>query len=90
MTYPNLTGIAHIPKVIALHPSILYGVDIMTVPPVLKPYGSLNHCPKENATLFANVFDGEQNNEKLAMPEHCFSEPKLTSLAYRSPKRENN
>lgn len=63
--------------------SALFGVDA-TVPPLLKPDGSVTHCPKEKATLLADVFDSKQSNEKLELPHSCFPEAKLTSLAFRS------
>ena len=54
------------------------------MPPLLKPDGSLTHCPMDNSTLFGNVFDSKQSNAKLTMPPSCFPEPKLTTLAFRS------
>ena len=51
----------------------LFGVDV-TVPPLLRPDGSLTHCPKEKAALFADVFDSKQNNDSLTMPRSCFPE----------------
>ena len=33
----------------------LFGVDV-AVPPILRPDGSIAHCPKEKAALFADVF----------------------------------
>ena len=42
--------------------SALFGVDD-GMPPLLKPDGFLTHCPKEKATLFANLFDGKQSDE---------------------------
>ena len=63
--------------------SALFGVDT-TVPPLLKPDGSLTHCPKDKSTLFGNVFDSKQSNAKLTMPQSCFQEAKLTTLAFRS------
>ena len=63
--------------------SALFGIDT-TVPALLKPDGSLTHDPKEKATLFADVFDGKQSNEKLTVPQTCFPEAKLTGLAFRS------
>ena len=38
--------------------SALFGFD-MSVPPLFKPDGSLSHCPREKAALFADVFDGK-------------------------------
>ena len=32
----------------------LFGVDV-AVPPLLRPDGSLTHCPEEKAALFADV-----------------------------------
>ena len=58
------------------------------MPPLLKPDGSLTHCPKEKATLFANVFDGKQSDEVLSLPQSCHPEAKLTTIAFRSREIE--
>ena len=55
----------------------------VAVPPLLRPNGSLTHCPKEKAALFADVFDGKQSNDSLSMPQSCFPEAELT-FAFRS------
>ena len=57
-----------------MNTAALFGVDV-AVPPLLRPNGSLTHCPKEKAALFADVFDGKQSNDSLA---------KLTIFAFRS------
>ena len=59
----------------------LFGVDV-AVPPLLRPNGSLTHCPKEKAALFANVFDGKQSNDSLSVPQSCFPEAELTTFAF--------
>ena len=56
----------------------LFGVNL-AVPPLLRPDGSLTHCPKEKAALFADVFDSKQSNDSLTMPQSCFPEAELTS-----------
>ena len=58
----------------------LFGVDV-AVSPLLRPDGSLTHCPKEKAALFADVFD---SNDSLTMPHSCFPEAELTTFAFRS------
>ena len=63
--------------------SALFGIDD-GIPPLLKPDGSLVHCPKEKTTLFANVFDAKQSSEELNIPQTCHQEPKLTKIAFRS------
>ena len=68
--------------------SALFGIDT-TVPALLKPDGSLTHDPKEKATLFADVFDGKQSNEKLTIPQTCFPESILTDLAFWSRAIKN-
>lgn len=60
----------------------------MTVPSLFEPDGSLTHCTKEKATLFACVFDGKKINQKLAMAQSCSTVPKLTSLAFCSREIE--
>ena len=44
----------------------LFGVGV-AVPRLLRPDGSLTHCPKEKAALFADVFDSEQSNDSLTV-----------------------
>ena len=61
----------------------LFGVDV-AVPPLLRPDGSLTHCPKEKAALFADVFDSKQSNDSLTMPQSCFPEAEMTTFAFRS------
>ena len=56
----------------------------VAVPPLLRPNGSLTHCPEEKAALFAYVFDGKQSNDSLSMPQSCFPEAELTTFAFRS------
>ena len=67
--------------------SALFGVDD-GMPPLLKPDGSLTHCPKEKGTLFANVFDGKQSDEVLTLPQSCHPEAKLTTIVFRSREIE--
>ena len=50
---------------------------------ILRPDGSLTHCPREKAALFADVFDSKQSNDSLTMPQSCFPEAELT-FAFRS------
>ena len=66
----------------------LFGVDV-AVPPLLRPNGSLTHCPKEKAALLADVLDGKQSNDSLSMPQSCFHEAELTTLVFRSGKVKN-
>ena len=49
----------------------LFGVDV-AVQPLLRPDGSLAHCPKKKAAIFADVFDSKQSNDSLTMPQSCF------------------
>ena len=49
-----------------------------------RPDGSLTHCPKEKAALFADVFDSKQSNASLTMPQSCFPEAELTTFSFRS------
>ena len=60
----------------------LFGMDVV-VPPILRPDGSLAHCPKGKAALFADVFDSKHSNDSLTMPQSCFPEAELT-FAFRS------
>ena len=63
--------------------SALFGND-SSIPPLLKPDGSITHSPEAKATLLADVFDGKQSNENLTLPDSCFPEPRLSKLAFRS------
>ena len=63
--------------------SALFGIDD-GMPPLLKPDGSLTHCPREKSLLFANVFEEKQSNEELILPQSCHPEAKLTMIAFRS------
>ena len=54
------------------------------MPPLLKLDGSLTHCPNDRSILFGNVFDSKQTNAKLTMPQSCFPEAKLATMAFRS------
>ena len=67
--------------------SALFGVDD-GMPPLLKPDGSLTHCPKEKAIMLANDFDGKQSDEVLTLPQSCHPEAKLTTIAFRSHEIE--
>ena len=84
----NLLGATQSNKWWSTLKSALFGVD-MTIPALLKPDGSLTHDPKEKATLFADVFDRKQINDKLTMPQTCFPEAKMTSLAFRPHEIRN-
>ena len=79
----NLLGTTQSNKWWSTLKAALFDVN-MTIPALLKPDGSLTHDPKEKATLFADVFDRKQSNDKLTMPQTSFPEAKLTSLAFRS------
>ena len=61
----------------------LFGVD-SSVLPLVKPVGCITHSPLEKATLFADVFDSKQNNEKHDILLSCFREPKLNRFAFWS------
>lgn len=79
----TLLGANHPHKWWSTFKSALLGVgDGMT--PLLKPDGSLTHCPNEKAALLANVFDTKQSDETLTLPQSCHPEAKLTTIAFRS------
>ena len=63
--------------------SALFGNDD-GIPPLLKPDGSLTHCPREKATLFSNVFEEKQSAVEINLPQSCHPEAKLSTLAFRS------
>ena len=56
----------------------------LAVPALLRPDGSLTHCPKEKAALFADVFDSKQSNDSLTLPQSSFPEVELTTFAFHS------
>ena len=84
----DLLGTNHSNKWWSTLKSALFGIDV-TLPPLIKPDGSLTHDPKEKATLFADVFDMKQSDDKLTIPQTCFPEAKLTALAFRSHEIKN-
>ena len=61
----------------------LFGVDVAVLP-LLRPDGSLTHCRKEKAAIFAAMFVSKQSNASLTMPQSCFPEAELTTFAFRS------
>ena len=83
----DLLGIMQSNKWWSTYKSALFGIG-MTVPPLLEPDGSLTHDPKVKASLLADVFDQKQSNDKLRMPQSCFPDAKLTTLAFRSREIE--
>ena len=54
------------------------------MPHLFKPDGCITHSHVEKATHFADVFDSEQNDEKLDITLSCFPEPKLNSFSFQS------
>ena len=58
------------------------------MPPLLKSDGSLTHCPREKATLLANVFEEKQSDTEVTLPQSCHPEAKLISIAFRSREIE--
>ena len=62
--------------------SALFGSE-SSVPALLKPSGSVTHCPKEKAVLLADVFDSKQSSEELTLPDSCFPEAVLKNIAFR-------
>ena len=67
--------------------SALFGIDD-GMPPLLKSDGSLTHCPREKATLLANVFEEKQSDTEVTLPQSCHPEAKLISIAFRSREIE--
>ena len=61
--------------------TVVFGVHV-ALPLLLRPDGSLTHCPKEKAVLFADVLDSKQSNNSLTMPQLCFPEAELTKFAF--------
>ena len=84
----DLMGIIQSNKWWSTFKSALFGIDA-TVPPLVKPDGSITHDPKEKASLFADVFEGKQCNAVLEMPQSCFPDLKLGKLAFRSKEIES-
>ena len=63
--------------------SSLFGVD-SSMPPLVRSDGTAVYCPKEKAELLADVFNSKQCWDSLLLPQSCFPEPKLCSMAFRS------
>ena len=63
--------------------SSLFGVD-SSMPPLVRSNGTTVYSPGEKAELLADVFDRKQSSESVLLPQSCFPEPRLCSLAFRS------
>ena len=83
----DLMSIVQLNKWWSTFKSALFGRD-MTIPPLVKPDGTITHDPKEKASLFSDVFDEKQSNFEVEMPQSCFPEVKLSKLAFRSKEIE--
>ena len=59
------------------------------MPPLIKANGTAVFCPKVKAELLADVFDSKHCREPLVLPQSCFPEPKLCSVAFRSREVKN-
>lgn len=66
----------------------LFGCD-SSLPPLRKPDGSTCFDPTEKANLLATVFDGKQSDSALDLPDTCFPEELLCSLAFRTSELQS-
>ena len=69
--------------------SSIFGSSNASVPPLLKPDGTLATCPKERANLLHQAFDAKQSNQDVPLPDTCHPEPVLSRFAFRSKDVEN-
>ncbi|MEL7520149.1 MAG: reverse transcriptase family protein, partial [Cyanobacteria bacterium J06553_1] len=69
--------------------SSLFGSNISSLPPLLKPDGTLTTLPKEKAELLHQVFDSKQSDREIPLPDTCHPEPMLTKFAFRSKDVKN-
>ncbi|MEL7079479.1 MAG: reverse transcriptase family protein, partial [Cyanobacteria bacterium J06582_2] len=69
--------------------SSIFGSNNSSLPPLLKPDGTLTTIPKEKAELLHQVFDAKQSDEAILLPLTCHREPLLTRFAFRSRDLKN-
>ena len=64
--------------------SSIFGSSNASLPPLLKPDGTLTTIPGEKAELLHQAFDAKQSNEAVPLPDTCHPEPILSKFAFRS------
>lgn len=63
--------------------SSLFGID-SSIPPLLKPDGSVTYDPLEKARIFAANFNSKQSSESIHLPHGCHQLPRFNSISFRS------
>jgi len=61
----------------------LFGLE-SSIPPLMKPDGSVTYSPFEKATLLADCFISKQSLEDIELPPSCHPLPCFNSFAFRS------
>ena len=69
--------------------SSIFGSNNASLPPLLKPDGTLTTIPGEKAELLHSAFDAKQSNNDVPLPDTCHPEPILTKFAFRSRDVKN-
>ena len=69
--------------------SSIFGSSNASLPPILKPDGTLTTIPGEKAELLHRAFDAKQSNDEVPLPDTCHPEPILTKFAFRSRDVKN-
>ena len=63
--------------------SSLLGVE-PSIPPLLKPDGSITYHPLDKATILAESFNSKQSREEIQLPLGCHPLPAFNTFAFRS------
>ena len=63
--------------------SSLFGVE-PSIPPLLKPDGSITYHPLDKANILADSFNSKQSREELQLPLGCHPLPVFNTFAFRS------
>ena len=63
--------------------SSLFGVE-PSIPPLLKPDGSITYNPLDKATILADSFNSKQSRVEIQLPHSCHPLPVFKSFAFKS------
>ena len=63
--------------------SSLFGIE-PSIPPLVKPDGSVTYKPLDKACILADSFNSKQNREDIQLPLSCHPLPSFNSFAFRS------
>ena len=61
----------------------LFGIET-SIPPLIKPDGSITYKPLDKACLLADSFHSKQSREAIELPPTCHPLPAFNSFAFKS------